>query len=422
MNKPHILRTTFDRVFPSTESGLSPARIMQLTFRFDCLRAIPAGMLESAGSTFLLLIAVQAYQAGSTEKALIAAGGNIGMLLTPLVVQSVERFGWSTSRAAASIALLGAAFFIFGAVSPALPIFVFCSVVAVACTQALVPLMTQIYQDNYAPNKRGWYYSRALVIRVAVAAGFAELAGLFLTDDIGWFRWLLVVFGVAFAVSAIFLMRIPSRCLRPSGNTHPLRAVRYVLKDRIFSWTLLVWMLMGFANLMMAPLRVDYLANPRYGLMLDAAEVALLTAVIPSVARLVMGPVWGWLFDRANFFVLRMILNAGFALGILSFFTGGNMLGLVIGAVIFGVSNSGGDLAWSLWVTKFAPADRVADYMSVHTFLTGVRGVAAPMLAFQLVNSLSLSEMGWISVSLILFATLMLVPEIRFGKPHQINS
>jgi MFS family permease len=394
---------------------LTTARVTQLTYHYDRLRSIPAGMLESAGSTFLLLIAVQAYQAGATEKALIAAGGNIGMLLTPLVVQTVERCRWTTSRAAAFIAMFGSLCFFAAGMIPLLLAFVICSAAAVACTQALIPLMTQVYQDNYGPRERGRYYSRALVFRVAASAVFAELAGRFLTENMAWFSWLLVVFAAALAVSGFFLIRIPARPLTPSGSTHPLRAVRYVLKDRVFSWTLVVWMLMGFANLMMMPLRVEYLANPSYGLSLNAQQVALLTSVIPSVARLVMGPVWGWLFDRANFFVLRMVLNLGFALGIATFFTGGSTAGLVAGAVIFGVSASGGDLAWSLWVTKFAPAERVADYMSVHTFLTGVRGVVAPMVAFQLVASLSLVGLGWLSAALILVATLMLIPEIRFG-------
>ncbi|MEZ5302399.1 MAG: hypothetical protein R3F11_17460 [Verrucomicrobiales bacterium] len=44
----------------------------------------------------------------------------------------------------------------------------------------------------------------------------------------------------------------------------------------------------------------------------------------------------------------------------------------------------GGNIAWSLWVTKLAPADRVAEYMSVHTFTTGLRGMAAPFLGFWL--------------------------------------
>src|SRR6185369_2434387 len=87
-----------------------------------------------------------------------------------------------------------------------------------------------------------------------------------------------------------------------------------------------------------------------------------------------------------NFFSLRVTLNAGFAIGILACFTSSSLSGLIAGAIIFGISNAGGDVAWSLWVTKFAPAGRVADYMSVHTFLTGVRGVAAPMFAFWLVT------------------------------------
>jgi hypothetical protein len=56
-----------------------------------------------------------------------------------------------------------------------------------------------------------------------------------------------------------------------------------------------------------------------------------------------------------NFFVLRITLNCGFALGAISFFVGGEMFWLVIAAILFGISNAGADVAWSLWVTKFAP-------------------------------------------------------------------
>jgi len=78
--------------------------------------------------------------------------------------------------------------------------------------------------------------------------------------------------------------------------------------------------------------------------------------------------------------------------------------------------NAGGDVAWSLWVTKFAPEGRVADYMSVHTFFTGVRGVLAPLLAFHLVSTLGMEMLGWSSVVLIVLASLLLVPEFKFGR------
>jgi len=87
-----------------------------------------------------------------------------------------------------------------------------------------------------------------------------------------------------------------------------------------------------------------------------------------------------------------------------------------MGAVIYGISNAGGDVAWSLWVTKFAPPERVADYMAVHTFFTGVRGVIAPIVAFQLALELPMAVLGFISSTLIVAATLLLVPEIKLGR------
>ncbi|HAB19689.1 MAG TPA: MFS transporter, partial [Verrucomicrobiales bacterium] len=170
---------------------------------------------------------------------------------------------------------------------------------------------------------------------------------------------------------------------------------------------------------MMLPMRVEYLGNPRYGLAKSAAEIALLTGVIPNLARLIMNPVWGWLFDRMNFFALRTTLNVGFAVGILAFFTSSSPVGLVAGALIYGISNAGGDVAWGLWVTKFAPPERIADYMSVHTFLTGVRGVAAPLVAFQLVQRFSLSTLGLLSAALIVVATVLLLPEIGRWKSRR---
>jgi len=66
-------------------------------------------------------------------------------------------------------------------------------------------------------------------------------------------------------------------------------------------------------------------------------------------------------------------------------------------------------------VTKFAPPARVADYMAVHTFFTGVRGVLAPMVAFQGLAYVSFTTLGWISAGMIMAASLMLLPEIHSG-------
>jgi MFS family permease len=390
-----------------------------ITYRLERWRALSSGILESAASTFLLTIAVRAYHSGALWKAAVAGGSSLGLLLTPAVVSWVTRRGVTPSKAAAQLFLFGALCFVGAFVSTLfhwLPGFALGSMIALASAAAVIPLFTHIYQDNYPEKQRGHLFSRTFMIRIAVAAGFSELAGRALSHDFEWFRWLLLMFAAALAFGAWCLARIPSVTIHDEGGAHPFRAMRFVREDAIFRRTLICWMLMGFANLMMLPLRVEYLANRQHGLNLSVGTIALLTGVVPNIARLIMSPIWGSLFDRMNFFTLRVTLNMGFAVGILTFFVSDTMTGFVIGAIVFGISNAGGDVAWSLWVTKFAPARRVADYMSVHTFFTGIRGVLAPLVAFTLVTRLSMGMMAAFSAGLIVVASLLLLPEIKIGK------
>jgi hypothetical protein len=393
----------------------------RITYHCEKWRAVSAGILEAASTIFLLLIAVRWYNAGASAKALVAGGASVGLLLAPWLVLRVESAGWPVARAASRLAVLGALTFVVMAAVPALPIFVLGSVIALATVSAAIPLMTQIYQENYPELQRGKLFSRTMMLRIGMTALFSDLAGRLLSDHFARFRYLLLVFAAASAFGAVCLARCPSRPLAASGGTHPFHAFRFLQEDRVFRQTIISWIFLGFATLMMAPLRVEYLANPRYGVrlhgeVLTAGAIALITGVIPNVARLILNPIWGWLFDRMNFFVLRIALNFGFMLGILSFFTTGSLAGLIVGAILFGIANAGADVAWSLWVTKFAPPDRVADYMSVHTFFTGLRGLAAPLAAFYLVTRLQPQYLGWISIVLIVIACLFLVPEIKFGN------
>jgi len=387
------------------------------TYRYESVRAVAAGIIETASATFLLLVAVRWFEAGAIEKGLVAAGTGLGYLTTPLVVAWVEATRVPVARAAARLALVGAGVFAVAAAVPRLPVFVIASMLAMAAAGAMIPLLTQVYKDNYPEAVRGRYFSRTVMIRILAAATFAFGAGRLLTADMTWFRHLLAIFALALAFSAWCLWHVPSSPLHVSGGRHPFRALRFARDDRVFQRALISWMFMGFANLMMLPLRIEYLANPKYALAMRPDTIALLTAVVPNVARLAMSPVWGWLFDRTNFFVLRMALNMGFALGIASFFNSDSMPGLVAAAVIFGVSVAGGDVAWSLWVTKVAPPERVADYMSVHTFFTGIRALTAPVVGFLLVSRWSITLTGWLAAALIAAATLYLLPEARRGSP-----
>jgi hypothetical protein len=400
---------------------VTAAQRTALTYRYDRWRSLASGIIEAAGGTFLLLIAVRWFHAGENAKALVAASGSFGLMLGPWVVAQVENLRWPTSLAAARLLWFGAGWLVLMTLWPVLPVFVIGSMFAMTSASAAIPLLTQIYQENYPAWQRGKLFSRAFMLRIVTAAAFSEIAGRLLTGHMERFQWLLITFAAAFLFAGWSIARIPSQALTVSGGTHPFRALRFVRDDALFRRTLVMWMLMGFANLMILPLRVEYLANPKHGvtwdgLPLTTAHIALLVGVIPNLARLVMSPIWGWLFDRMNFFVLRILLNTGFALGMLSFFGGDHLAWLVTGAIIYGISNAGGDVAWSLWVTKFAPPERVADYMSVHTFFTGLRGVLAPLVAFQLIAHWSVSAISWLGAGMIFIATLILIPEIKAGR------
>jgi MFS family permease len=397
---------------------VADAQRTRSTYRHELARAFTAGVIETAGSTFLLTIAVRWFSAGAVAKAIVAASGSFGLLLSPVVVAFVTRGRWRTGPAAACILAAGALSFVVAAAFPVLPAFVAGSLLAMAASAGIIPLLTQMYQDNYPETQRGRLFARTVMIRIATAAAFSQLAGSFLSRRIEDFTWVLLVFAGALGMAAYCLGNCPTAPLHDDGGAHPFRALRFARDDKLFQRTLICWMLMGFANLMMLPLRVEFLANEQYhpGKAISVGTIALLTGVIPNLARLVLSPVWGHLFDRMNFFALRVTLNLGFAIGIVTFFLSDSPWGLVAGAIVYGVSNAGGDVAWSLWVTKFAPPERVADYMSVHTFLTGVRGVLAPGVAFLCIGRVSIGVLAAISCGLILAGSALLLPEIQLKR------
>ena len=390
--------------------------VQDITNRFERKRAITTGIIDTASTTFLLLIAVRCFSASATAKSIIACSTSAGVLLSPVARYIAEQLRMPVARAAAYLSFVGGILFLLAAVIPSLPIFIFCGVTAVACSTATIPLVTQIYQENYQPTVRGRLFSQITIVRILAAGVFSTAIGYLLSDRIDYFPLLLLIFSMGFAYGGYCLTRVPSNPPTRARDTSPFIGFAYLAEDRLFRNTLICWMLMGFGNLMMLPLRVEYLANPHYGLELSNFQVALMVSGIPNLARILLSSVWGRLFDRLNFFALRVAANTGFMLGILAFFCSDTTAGLVLGSFIFGASNAGADIIWNLWITKFAPADRVASYMAVHVFLAGLRGVAAPILSFQLLGSFSLTSMALIAAGLILLASVVLINEYFHEK------
>ncbi len=404
-------------VLPAKPLRVASENLARTTFRAERIRSVFAGALEPAFSTFLLLIAVRFFHAAPSQKACLVAGPSIGLMLGTVVVSVVSALRCRAAAAIAVVYALGALLLMGAAWAPDAGTFVWAAMVAGMCTTCATPLMTQVYQDNYPAAQRGSLFSRAFVIRIACATLASYGIGRWMTGSGESSLGVVIVFAICAAGSAMCWASVPSKPLPPSSlQRYPLRGFQCVVEDAVFRRTLVSWMLMGVGNLIMLPLRVELLARPQPSGSWTAAQIALLTAVIPNVARICTSRFWGWAFDRMDFFTLRGVLNAGFGLAILAFFSGDSFAWMVVGAVLYGIAGAGGDVVWSLWVTKLAAPEKVADYMAVHTLLTGIRGVVAPWIAFHAINRFSFETIGWGCAILIGLANLVLWPEMRFRR------
>ena len=381
--------------------------------RWDRLRACGSGPFYALPTALALVVAVQHFHASAAAKAWLASAMGIGYLLAPLAVLVAARLVLPVGRAfaigqfAAAAALLGAALcaqewaFLLG----------------LGAAQVLVALgttfITTWWQQNAAAGARGRLYSGSIRLEVAGHVLGSLLIAWWIGDAAGRYRPVLGVIAVGLAWAGWCAWRIPTVALaQPGGGArNPFAPLAWLWRDRAFGFINLSWTIMGFANFMILPLRAEYLANPAYGLAYRADTILLLLVGLPALVRILALPLWGRLFDRSGFVLMRCIINLTFVAATVVIFTPYPAL-QALGAIGFGLAFAGGDIAWSLWVTKYAPAERTSDYMAVHVFLTGVRALAGPAAGFALYAAgWSPLAVAWLSGGLTVMATLLLARE-----------
>ena len=384
------------------------------TFGMDLLRSVPMGITETVGSTFAMFVAVGLLQVNTLSKSAIIGGPAIGLLMGFFIVALVRRSGLSVNFAAAigwGIASLGYA-------SAALypnsgTIFVTGVVVALLSHALAAPLQSQIYKQHYPDKSRGRLFSTVGMVKAAVSATFGYFAGIWLLGQGVNYGPLFWVFSVCSLLKAGFTLGMRPVYLRKTNKLSPFQALEHLKRDKVFRKLISSWMLLGFGNLLCMALFVDFITNAAYGFGYGAEKVSLITTTIPMLIFIVSIFVWGAIYDKMNFYQLRLIVNVFFFLGILVYFHSPNYTGLCIGMALHGIGKSGGTVLWSLWTTKFAPVEHVSEYMSVHTLFTGIRGVISAYLAFVIAQSFGPSNVSIVGAICILISSLMLLPELR---------
>jgi len=388
----------------------------------DLARSVPLGFLLALESSVLLTIAIKHFDAPGWAKGTLAAANGVGLLASPFLTALARRVGRPVMAVAAAVSLVGAAAFAVASTG-SLGAYLAGGVCGIAAVHAVIPLMTVTYQRNFPVRERGRRVGWGMTVKVAVSALAGLAVGSLLVGGLHRWWWVIASAAVALTVAACCQVATPSAPLPAGpGPNRPWPRVGLLAEDRRLRLTLIAWMFMGFGNLMLLPLRVEYLAEPGYGIGADAATITLLTVTVPSVCRLLSLPVFGLVFDRLSFFSSRIVVNVLFAAYVAAFFTGTSAVGLVAGAVVLGIASAGGDLMWNLWVTKFAPPDKVADYMGLHTFSTGLRAVTAPLVGFAVVERLPLGTVAALAAAMMVVASAALVPEARAERAMRARS
>ena len=397
----------------------NPAR---RTFILDNLRAWPGGCLETLAMTFVVLIAVRVFDADAWQKATLVAASSCGLLLSLFPVQLVRRTGISVNLGTAVLWLISAGgLFVAVIGGDSFKVFLPAMVVALLCITLSIPLMSQIYRKHYPDRSRGRLFASTAVVRKASALIVALVFGKVLENDLEDFRLILLIYAICCVLMAACVLAIRPVHLRRSNQVRLFGALEHLRNDRIFRSLLTSWMILGFGNLLCWSIFVEYVSNPAYGYELTEFTIAFITGSLPEIMFLLTVVIWGIVFDRVNFFLVRMILNVFFMCGVLFYFFGEGMWALCVGISLHGIGRAGGNIAWSLWVTKFAKADQVAEYMSVHTFMCGVRGVIAPFVAFPVIALLGPRVIGGAGFILIMIATLMIWPHLRGKTPVGVS-
>ena len=385
------------------------------TYRYDTLRAPFYGILESGWGTFALIIAIRHFDAPETYKAFIAGAWPMGFLLTPLTLYLLAKLRSRPSLAAGFMFALSAVLMIGATLAHSLALFTVLIITSQIATGQHGPLALQIYAENYAPSERGSRMTTPFILTALSAILFSLLGGWLLDASIGYYQILFSIMVVAAVMAAWLTCQIPSAPLSPEHIGNPWQNISLIWKDRFFGFLLGTWMLLGLGNLITMPIRVEYLANPKYGINADNTMIAFLLLVVPSAARVLSTKMWGRVFDKLHLITTRNVLNVCFLLGIGGFFFTKNLVILTVAMTLVGLATGGGKIIWSLWVTKIAPAEKASSYMTIHMALTGVRGTLAPFIGYWI---LSRSAPAYVAtVGMVLIALSIVLFELVRG--HQ---
>ncbi len=373
------------------------------------------GIFQSLGADFAMLVAVSHFGAHNVGLLwLLSSAPFVGYLLS-LLSAPLSRYRRKKSLVLA-FELSSRILVLITTAARGAAAFVLPMALAQVVANLASPLVSGIYGANFCTLARGPAVARLQMVRLgSVAVCGAVFTGILRAGGGDRFRWIILGAGALALGLALVIRRIPeSRHAPASSEANSLRdCLRIMSGDRSFMFLELCWFLLGLANLLVSPLRVLRLHDLGY----SDSLIMLCTTASMFAAMVLSMPIWGrWLY-RMNLAVYRALSNLFIMAGILVFFQGHHPGVVCLGSALWGAGLAGGGLCWRLVATFFTPPDRGPAYMSVHTFLCGLRGLLGPVLglwgygAAVSTNALSMAALAGLGLSSLM--VLGLVPALE---------
>ncbi|MBE7561094.1 MFS transporter [bacterium] len=180
-----------------------------------------------------------------------------------------------------------------------------------------------------------------------------------------------------------------------STEPHLLRPILALLRDLpALRYAQIALSLLGLSNLMCMCLYPVYqveVFNIRY------EQVAVLTAVA-SVCGITSYYVFGSIVDRRNLLAWHAWTFMLFMAATVCYLVTETFAGLVVATMCQGLGSGGWDLVRNNFLIRVAPHHRPQPVFTLDLFLMGLRGVAAPFLAFWLCRTFSFQLVFWINL------------------------
>jgi MFS family permease len=364
------------------------------------MRLCLQGTLDTAFLSVFLLVAIRVFNAPVSSKAFLATLTWFGGIFSPWLIRGLAQFKRPSTHLAGSFFIVISICFALAAVTNSFASYILLIALASIAYRGKDSILISMYMHNYPSSHRATYFSFGMVLSSIMGIFFGQLTGYALDAGVENYHFLIGFIAICSACCAICLYRIPSE---PSEMPPASRKsyLRYLRDDTTFARMELFSFLMGIAFQMLAPIRMEYLANVRYGLQLNNFSIMLLSWGILSAARVISTPIMGKLFDVLPLISNQILTGAFMLCGYLIFFCSQSFFWLGTSAALLGMAISGKFIIHNFWVSRVVSSDAISACMSVHILISGVRSILAPLIGYGILAISSPRYVSYVGNTLI---------------------